>query len=448
MLAHKIKKNMPNTKDLTNKTILIFWLPLAATWLLMSVEGPFLASIIARMAEPKFNLAAYGVAFSFALIVEAPVIMLMSAATALAKDYNSFKKLRNFTYSLNGIITLFMLVLLIPAIFDFIAIDLIALPTEVEKITYWAFVALLPWPSAIGYRRFYQGILIRNNLTRFVTFGTAIRLTTMLSATFILYFSLKLNGAIVASIALSIGVVFEAIASKLFANKTLVKIEQTKSDDLSNNLTYKEIFIFYYPLALTSIISLGIHPIVTFLIGQSRMSVESLAVLPVINGLVFIFRAVGLSFHEAFLALLGENGEGFKALKKFGFIAASLSIIILLSITTTPLAYIWFQKVAGLSLELTQLSILPAIVLSLIPPLTFLISIQRAVLIYTRKTSSLTIATIIEVSVILIVLFIGIKYFDFVGVLAATIAYIVGRAFANIYLIFPSKKAIQKFNIV
>ena len=89
-LAFQIKKNMPNTKDLTNKTILIFWLPLAATWLLMSVEGPFLASVIARMDEPKFNLAAYGVAFSFALIVEAPVIMLMSAE-------NSFKKLRNFT---------------------------------------------------------------------------------------------------------------------------------------------------------------------------------------------------------------------------------------------------------------------------------------------------------------------------------------------------------------
>ena len=84
---------MPNTKNLTYKTILIFWFPLALTWLLMSVEGPFLASIIARMAEPKFNLAAYGVAFSFALIVEAPVIMLMSASTALVKNYHSFKKL-------------------------------------------------------------------------------------------------------------------------------------------------------------------------------------------------------------------------------------------------------------------------------------------------------------------------------------------------------------------
>lgn len=436
---------MPNTQNLTNKTILIFWLPLAATWLLMSVEGPFLASIIARMAEPKFNLAAYGVAFSFALIVEAPVIMLMSASTALVKDFHSFKKLRNFTYSLNGIITLFMLVLLIPSVFDFIGIDLVGLPKEVEQITYWAFVALLPWPSAIGYRRFYQGILIRNNLTRFVTFGTAIRLSAMLTTTFTLYYSVYLNGAVVAAIALSVGVMSEAMASKYFAKNILIKIRESENSKSIDDLTYRGIISFYYPLALTSVISLGIHPIVTFLIGQSRMSIESLAVLPVINGLVFIFRAVGLSFHEAFIALLGENGEGYKPLRNFGFTAGLIAALMLIGITTTPLANIWFQKVAGLSVELAQLSILPAIVISAIPALTFLISIQRAVLVYTRKTSPLTIATIIEVSVILIVLFIGIKYFDFVGVLAATIAYITGRIFANIYLIFPYKKAVAKF---
>jgi progressive ankylosis protein len=436
---------MTNRKDLTYKTILIFWLPLALTWLLMSVEGPFLASIIARMSEPKFNLAAYGVAFSFGLIVEAPVIMLMSASTALVKDYHSFVKLKNFTYFLNGIITLFMLVLLIPQVFEFIALDLIALPERVEEITYLAFVSLLPWPSAIGYRRFYQGILIRNNLTRFVTFGTAIRLTTMLTTAFILFFFSNLDGAVIASIALSIGVMLEAIASKLFAIKILAKIRDAQNSNSHEELNYRGIFQFYYPLALTSILSLGIHPVVTFFIGQSRMSVESLAVLPVINALVFIFRAVGLSFHEAFIALLGENGEGYKPLRNFGLIAGSLSSILLIGITTTPLANIWFHNVSGLSIELTQLSIIPAIVMSVFPALTFLISVQRAVLVYTRTTSPLTTATIIEVGVILIILFIGISYFDLVGVLAATIAYVSGRIIANIYLTFPYNKAISNF---
>ncbi len=64
---------------LSSSKIFKFWLPLAATWLMMSLEGPFIAAIIARLPEPKFNLAAYGVAFSFALIIEAPVIMIMSA---------------------------------------------------------------------------------------------------------------------------------------------------------------------------------------------------------------------------------------------------------------------------------------------------------------------------------------------------------------------------------
>ncbi len=72
-------------ESLTYKKIFFFWIPLAATWLMMAIEGPFLAAIIARLANPKFNLAAYGVAFSFAVFIEAPIIMIMSASTALAK---------------------------------------------------------------------------------------------------------------------------------------------------------------------------------------------------------------------------------------------------------------------------------------------------------------------------------------------------------------------------
>jgi hypothetical protein len=55
-------------EKVTYKKIFVFWMPLAATWLMMSVEGPFLAAVIARLAEPKYNLAAYGVAFSFSQI--------------------------------------------------------------------------------------------------------------------------------------------------------------------------------------------------------------------------------------------------------------------------------------------------------------------------------------------------------------------------------------------
>jgi len=53
--------------------------------------------------------------------------------------------------------------------------------------------------------------------------------------------------------------------------------------------------------------------------------------------------------------------------------------------------------------------------------------------------------TIVEVVVILIVLFVGISFFDLVGVMAAAIAYIIGRLIANTYLIFPYNNAVAKF---
>ena len=99
---------MQSSAPLSYGKIFRFWLPLALTWLMMSAEGPFLAAIIARMTAEKINLAAYGVAFAFALVAESPVIMLMSASTALCQDRSSYRRLRTFTLWLCLAVTLLL----------------------------------------------------------------------------------------------------------------------------------------------------------------------------------------------------------------------------------------------------------------------------------------------------------------------------------------------------
>ncbi len=411
-------------------------MPLAATWLMMSVEGPFLSALIARLSEPKYNLAAYGVAFSFALIIEAPVIMMMSASTSLVRDYQSFSKLRTFTYSLNLLVTLGMIVLIIPPVFYFLALNLIGLPYEVAELTHRALIILLPWPGAIGYRRFYQGVLIRNNLTKRVAYGTVVRLSSMGLTALVLYLFFKVDGVIVGASALSAGVTAEAAASRFMASSILKKMKSEITSD-TEELSHKEIFGFYYPLALTSMITLGVQPLVTFFMGQSRMALESLAVLPVLTSFVFIFRSLGLSYQEVVIALLGENRENYKILKKFAFILSSFLIGILLIIAFSPLADVWFNSVSGLSMELTWFSRIPLKIMAVFPMLTVLISFQRALLVAARKTKYITFATIIEFSGIIIVLIIAIKWLSLVGVIAATAAFVLGRISANIYLARP-----------
>jgi len=435
---------MPESTSIpTYRGIFKFWLPLLATWLMMSVEGPFLAAVIARLADAKFNLAAYGVAFSFALIVEAPIIMMMSASTALVTNRYSFLKLRNFTLLLNGGITLVMIILILPPVFPLIAEDLIGLPPEVARLTHLATALLLPWPGAIGFRRFYQGLLISNDLTRRVAYGTIIRLVSMAVSALIAALATDLPGAAVGAVALSVGVTLEAIASRVMAHGTIHK-HLANRDGSDEEMTYRSIFTFYYPLALTSLLALGVHPMITFFLGQSRMALESLAVMPVINSLVFIFRSFGLSYQEVAIAKFGRDFRGYLPVRNFAAGLGASAAIGLALIAFTPLADLWFRDVSGLTPDLASFAMLPTQLLVLIPAASVLLSFQRATLVTAKRTGPITVATGLEVSTIIVMLIIGIAGLNLVGAVAAAIALFTGRLVANGWLWRPLVRAVRE----
>lgn len=404
---------------------------------MMSVEGPFLAALIARMKEPEFNLAAYGVAFSFALIIESPIIMIMSASTALSRNYASFRKLRNYTYFLNTAITVIMLLFLYKPLFYFIAVSLINLPVNIADLTHTATMLLLPWPASIGYRRFHQGLMIRHNMTRRVAMGTVIRLSSMALTAVLLYTMGDFHGVVIGASALSAGVLAEAVGSKLMSVRIIreLKVSHKAADE---QISYSEITRFYYPLALTSLLSLAIQPMVTFFMGQSRMAIESLAVLPVVNSFLFIFKSFGFSYQEAGIAL---RKEGYTELRNFAAALGAVLVIIISLVAFTPLSGVWFSDVSGLSPLLSSFAGDVLKILIIFPALEVLINFQRAVLVDTRTTRPITFATVAEVLGIVVVLFISVKIFNTAGAVAAALAYMTGRLLANIYLFPPFLKS-------
>ena len=430
---------------LSLRKILVFWLPLSATWMMMSVEGPFLAAIIARLPEPKYNLAAYGVAYAIALMVEAPIIMIMSATTALVHNRQTFLKLRRFIYTLNIIITSSMVILLLPFIFNFLTQKLIGLPADVSHLTHQAVLILLPWPGAIGYRRFYQGVLIRCNLTRRVAYGTIVRLLAMSTMALVLYKFFRVDGALLGAASLSSAVTLEAVASRFMAHQAvkslLAKDEPETIPD--HKLTYLSITRFYYPLALTSMLGLGVQPLVTFFLGHSRMALESLAAFPVVNSLVFLFRGMGLSYQEVGVALLGKQNENYLPLRKFAQILGISVITALSMIAYTPLSEVWYLQVSGLSPEMVQFALLPTRILAILPGLTVLLAFQRSLLVNNKKTVHITIATAIEVCTIVLILFFATRRLNMIGIIAAAMAMLTGRVLANSYLFVPYFKVLK-----
>lgn len=425
------------------RAILRFWAPLAATWLMMAVEGPFLAAVIARLADPTFNLAAYGVAFAFALLAEAPVIMIMSASTALVDDGTSLRRLRRFTYGLNAAMTVALAGFLTPPVYGLVMTDLIALPPEVARLTHGALLILLPWPAAIGYRRFYQGLLIRGGRTRLVAAGTVIRLVTMSATGLGLYHAGSLPGAYVGAAALAGGVVMEAVGSRLMVGGVLAQL-RAAAPTTAEPLSYGRILRFYYPLALTSLIGLALQPMLTFFMGRAPSPVESLAVFPVVNVLSFVFRALGLSYQEVTIALIGPRGEHTGAVSRFALWLGIGTSLGLAAIAATPLSDVWFRTISGLTPDLTRVAILPALILIPLPGLSVLQSLQRGMLVKAHRTAPITWATALEIGVVAVGFPVLTAVFGWAGVVSAVTAFVVGRLAAVTYLAKPTLRVVRQ----
>ncbi|MBN2364130.1 hypothetical protein JXL83_08365 [candidate division WOR-3 bacterium] len=429
------------SNGITTKEIIVFWIPLSFTWLMMAAEAPFITAIIGRIHDAKFNLAAYGVAFAIAMLVEAPVVMILSASVALVSDRNKYLKLRNFIVTLIISVTLLHVILNLPPVFSFISRKVLNLNDEIASLAHASSIIMIPWAGAIGYRRFYQGILIRSGQTKKVAAGTFVRLSTMSITGFLLFLFSEIPGACVGAASLSAGVILESIATRIMSIKAVKSVTSIESD--GKYLSFREILSFYYPLALTSYLILGINPLLTFFMAKSRMTIESLAVLPVINGFIFIFRSFGLSFQEAGLALLGKKYENFIPLRNFAFKLGLITSVIPAIISVTPLVILWFKHVSFLTDELLLITIVPFSILSFMPALTTLLAWQRSVLVNSRLTYPITVATVLEVIFIGLIMTLSQKLFNPIGIYSAAAAVVLGRALANAYLFIPYRKIVS-----
>ena len=65
------------------RKIFWFWLPLAASWALMTLEGPTIQATISRLPEATTMLAAAGIVLSMEVTFESPIMMLLATGTAL-----------------------------------------------------------------------------------------------------------------------------------------------------------------------------------------------------------------------------------------------------------------------------------------------------------------------------------------------------------------------------
>ncbi len=424
------------------KRIFKVWLPLAASWLLMGAELPILSAFVARLAHPEINLAAYGgIVFPIALIIEAPVIMLLAASTALSKDWASYQKLRTYMLVAGGSLTGLHLLIALTPIYYWIAEGLLGAPSEIIEPARLGLLIMTPWTWTIAYRRLNQGVMIRFGHSDVVGIGTALRLTVDVYV-LALTFSLKLPGIVVATSAVASGVTSEAIYSAIRV-RPILRDELKPAPAVKPALSYRAFAAFYIPLVMTSLLTLLIQPMGSAALGRMPLALESLAVWPVVSGFIFMLRSMGVAFNEVVVALLDEP-LAVRALRRFTAVLSVTTTGIILLIAATPLSKLWLQDLSALSPELTILARNGLWIGFLLPGLNALQSWFQGVLLNSGKTRGISEAVVVFLFFTGAVLLFGVLWGQMTGLYIGLLAFSAGMLFQTLWLFFRSRAMMAK----
>jgi hypothetical protein len=414
----------PPQTPLSMRQIFRAWWPLAASWMLMGLELPALSAVVARLANPEINLAAYGgVVFPLAMIIESPIIMLLAASTALSKDWDSYLKMRRFMMNAGAVLTALHVVIAFTPLYYFVVVNLIGAPQEIIEPARIGLMIMTPWTWSIAYRRFNQGVLIRFGHSNTVGLGTVVRLSANIVVLALGFLVGTVPGIVVATSAVSMGVMSEALFVGVRVRPILRNLEQIAPR--GEPLTLWSFLHFYVPLAMTSLLMLLVQPIGSAAISRMPNALESLAVWPVVAGLLFLLRSVGIAYNEVVVALLDEP-DAVENLRRFARILALCLTFVLLLVVATPLAMLWFGGLSGLPPSLANLAQSSVWLALLLPAFSVLQSWYQGTLVYSRRTRGVTEAMVIALIVSSAILWAGVAWGQATGLYVAQAAFTVG----------------------
>jgi len=433
---------MKNNQSLSFRSILKTWWPLAASWILMGMELPVLSAFIARLAEPKINLAAYGgVVFPLALIIEAPVIMLLAASTALSKDWASYQKLRTYMLAAGAALTSLHILIAFTPLYYTVVSDLIGAPVEIIEPARIGLMIMTPWTWSIAYRRFNQGVLIRFGHSGSIGIGTGIRLGV---DALVLIAGLIVNsvpGIIVATSAVAAGVVAEALYVGIRVQSAL-RNDLKPASVIKPALTYRAFAKFYIPLAMTSLMMLLVQPLGSAALSRMPNPLDSLAVWPIVSGLIFMLRSMGVAYNEVVVARI-DDAFSYGSLRRFTLILTVFSTFLLIIFVATPIADWWLKDVSTLDADLVKLAKNGLWLGLLMPGLTTLQSWYQGIILHSRKTRAIPEAVGIFLFITSIFLWIGVVSQKFVGLYVSLGAFMFGSMAQTFWIWLRSKISVD-----
>jgi progressive ankylosis protein len=358
-----------------NRQLIQLWqqfIPLSLSDVSMALGDPLTTTTLAHLPDARQNLAAVGVAKAIAIFCESPIIMLLHASNALAPTQASRRALWQFTLIASGAMSLILALTTLPGIFAIVGEGWLGVSPSLSGTIRSTISIVILWPLAIGWRRYFQGLLIHAGQSNAVAQAGIIRLLVVggiLGGGFLL----QTNGAVVAGISLVWGVIAEAIAATYLARKlgATQPPELVSTPELPQDLA--GVWKFYAPLGGTMMLGWGARAALVGIVARATDGSIALAAWPAAWGLVLVVANSTRMVQQVIIRNRQLMPD--RVLMMFAIMVGMLCSAILFIVSATPISELAIGYFIGNDRELI-LRVRPVLMLCVVMPL--LVSIQNA----------------------------------------------------------------------
>jgi progressive ankylosis protein len=311
------------------------FIPLSLSDISMALGDPLTTTTLAHLPDARTNLAAVGVAKTIAIFCESPIIMLLHASNALAPTQASRRALWQFALIASGAMSLLLALTTLPFVFEIVGEGWLGVSPSLSGTIRSTLSIVILWPFAIGWRRYFQGLLIHDGQSNAVAQAGIIRLLVV-GGILAGGFTFKANGAVVAGMSLVWGVIAEAVAVTYLARKLgATKLpEIVSSPELPQDLA--GVWKFYAPLGGTMILGWGARAALVGIVARSNDGSIALAAWPAAWGLVLVIANSTRMVQQ--IIIRNRKLISDRVLITFAISVGTMCSLILLAVSGTPIS--------------------------------------------------------------------------------------------------------------
>jgi len=277
-------------RRLTMRQLFAFFIPLGLSASLVTISHVIINSTLARSASPETIIASYAIGLSMLGIIERPAILLRQTCSALVRDRTSFKAMTNVAVCLLiGMFAAGLMISYSPAgellFLRLFGVDDSMLQSIIDVYRVLMFVSIFS-----GIRCLYHGIIISNMRTKWLTIGMIVRLAAMYVVSLYYIHTGNVTSGQVGAVIFLVGMAIEAAVSYIEGSR-LARSLPLKKEGHEIEKT-GQIFQFYRPLLLSSLIAVIVGPAINAMLGKTsdiELAIASFAIAASLTQLVTSF---------------------------------------------------------------------------------------------------------------------------------------------------------------